>query len=407
MPKISKTTEKKAPKTKKETKVKEKPIKVLAEKKVKEPKAPKPVKVPVVKVPRTAAEEKLKLQIRKLVKKGKDNGYVTQDEIFKVFDKPEDHIKDLDQLYAKLIDLGVDVFDTIEKTEGSEEKSDEVVVSEDLGVSDPVRMYLREIGKVPLLKYEEEIELAKAIEAGSAAAKQKLISSNLRLVVSIAKKYVNRGLSLLDLIEEGNIGLMRAVDKFDYKRGFKFSTYATWWIRQAITRAIADQARTIRIPVHMVETINKYGRVSRRLMQDLGREATAEEIAREMEIEVEKVREIIKVSQEPTSLEKPVGEEEDSRLGDFIPDETASPDQQASAALLKEHISEVFSTLTPREAKVLEYRFGLEDGKQRTLEEVGKEFGVTRERIRQIEAKAIRKLRHPSRAKKLRDYAEF
>ncbi len=402
MPKISKTTEKKAPKTKKETKVKEKPVKVLAEKKVKEPKALKPVKIP-----RTAAEEKLKLQIRKLVKKGKDNGYVTQDEIFKVFDKPEDHIKDLDQLYAKLIDLGVDVFDTIEKTEGSEEKSDEVVVSEDLGVSDPVRMYLREIGKVPLLKYEEEIELAKAIEAGSAAAKQKLISSNLRLVVSIAKKYVNRGLSLLDLIEEGNIGLMRAVDKFDYKRGFKFSTYATWWIRQAITRAIADQARTIRIPVHMVETINKYGRVSRRLMQDLGREATAEEIAREMEIEVEKVREIIKVSQEPTSLEKPVGEEEDSRLGDFIPDETASPDQQASAALLKEHISEVFSTLTPREAKVLEYRFGLEDGKQRTLEEVGKEFGVTRERIRQIEAKAIRKLRHPSRAKKLRDYAEF
>ncbi len=407
MPKISKTTETKVPKTKKETKVKEKPVKVLVEKKVKAPKAPKPVKVPVVKVARTAAEEKLKLQIRKLVKKGKDNGYVTQDEIFKVFDKPEDHIKDLDQLYAKLIDLGVDVFDTIEKTEGSEEKSDEVVVSEDLGVSDPVRMYLREIGKVPLLKYEEEIELAKAIEAGSAAAKQKLISSNLRLVVSIAKKYVNRGLSLLDLIEEGNIGLMRAVDKFDYKRGFKFSTYATWWIRQAITRAIADQARTIRIPVHMVETINKYGRVSRRLMQDLGREATAEEIAREMEIEVEKVREIIKVSQEPTSLEKPVGEEEDSRLGDFIPDETASPDQQASAALLKEHISEVFSTLTPREAKVLEYRFGLEDGKQRTLEEVGKEFGVTRERIRQIEAKAIRKLRHPSRAKKLRDYAEF
>ncbi len=374
---------------------------------IKEPKAPKVPKVAVIKPIRSALEEKLKLQIRKLVKKGKDNGYVTQDEIFKVFEKPEDHIKDLDQLYAKLIDLGVDVFDTIEKVEGAEEKTDEVVVSEDLGVSDPVRMYLREIGKVPLLKYEEEVALAKAIEAGSAAAKQKLISSNLRLVVSIAKKYVNRGLTLLDLIEEGNIGLMRATDKFDYHRGFKFSTYATWWIRQAITRAIADQARTIRIPVHMVETINKYGRVSRRMMQDLGREATAEEIAREMEIEVTKVREIIKVSQVPTSLEKPVGEEEDSRLGDFIPDETASPDQQASAALLKEHIAEVFSTLTPREAKVLEYRFGLEDGKQRTLEEVGKEFGVTRERIRQIEAKAIRKLRHPSRAKKLRDYAEF
>lgn len=374
---------------------------------IKEPKAPKVPKVAVIKPIRSALEEKLKLQIRKLVKKGKDNGYVTQDEIFKVFEKPEDYIKDLDQLYAKLIDLGVDVFDTIEKVEGAEEKTDEVVVSEDLGVSDPVRMYLREIGKVPLLKYEEEVALAKAIEAGSAAAKQKLISSNLRLVVSIAKKYVNRGLTLLDLIEEGNIGLMRATDKFDYHRGFKFSTYATWWIRQAITRAIADQARTIRIPVHMVETINKYGRVSRRMMQDLGREATAEEIAREMEIEVTKVREIIKVSQVPTSLEKPVGEEEDSRLGDFIPDETASPDQQASAALLKEHIAEVFSTLTPREAKVLEYRFGLEDGKQRTLEEVGKEFGVTRERIRQIEAKAIRKLRHPSRAKKLRDYAEF
>lgn len=385
-----------------------KPVKA-SEKKSVEKEMIQTVKEKAVRVSRgSTMDDKLKLQVRKLVKKGKDHGYVTQDEIFKVFEKPEDHIKDLDQLYAKLIDLGIDVFDTIEKTdEGAADKADEVIVSEDLGVSDPVRMYLREIGKVPLLKYEQEIELAKAIEAGSAAAKQKLISSNLRLVVSIAKKYVNRGLSLLDLIEEGNIGLMRAVDKFDYKRGFKFSTYATWWIRQAITRAIADQARTIRIPVHMVETINKYGRVSRRMMQDLGREATAEEIAREMEIEVEKVREIIKVSQEPTSLEKPVGEEEDSRLGDFIPDETASPDQQASAALLKEHISEVFSTLTPREAKVLEYRFGLEDGKQRTLEEVGKEFGVTRERIRQIEAKAIRKLRHPSRAKKLRDYAEF
>jgi len=407
MPKISKPTKVTVniKKTPKEAKIKVE--KIVVKKEPKPIKPPKPVKVPVVKVVRTAAEEKLKLQIRKLVKKGKDKGYITQDEIFGVFVKPEDHINDLDQLYAKLIDLGIDVFDTIEKSDDSSEKSDEIVVSEDLGISDPVRMYLREIGKVPLLKYEEEVELAKAIEAGSAPAKQKLISSNLRLVVSIAKKYVNRGLGLLDLIEEGNIGLMRAVDKFDYKRGFKFSTYATWWIRQAITRAIADQARTIRIPVHMVETINKYGRVSRRMMQDLGREATAEEIAREMEIEVEKVREIVKVSQEPTSLEKPVGEEEDSRLGDFIPDETASPDQQASAALLKEHIAEVFSTLTPREAKVLEYRFGLEDGKQRTLEEVGKEFGVTRERIRQIEAKAIRKLRHPSRAKKLRDYAEF
>lgn len=400
MSKISKPT-KEPVKPKKTQEIKVKADKITFKKE------PKASKVPYVKIVRTAAEEKLKLQIRKLVKKGKDHGYITQDEIFGVFVKPEEHIKDLDQLYAKLIDLGIDVFDTIEKTDDTGEKIEEIVVSEDLGISDPVRMYLREIGKVPLLKYEEEVELAKAIEAGSAAAKQKLISSNLRLVVSIAKKYVNRGLSLLDLIEEGNIGLMRAVDKFDYKRGFKFSTYATWWIRQAITRAIADQARTIRIPVHMVETINKYGRVSRRMMQDLGREATAEEIAREMEIEVEKVREIIKVSQEPTSLEKPVGEEEDSRLGDFIPDETASPDQQASAALLKEHIAEVFSTLTPREAKVLEYRFGLEDGKQRTLEEVGKEFGVTRERIRQIEAKAIRKLRHPSRAKKLRDYAEF
>ena len=265
-------------------------------------------------------------------------------------------------------------------------------------------MYLREIGRVPLLTYDEEVSLAKRVEKSDKKARERLINANLRLVVSIAKKYVNRGLTLLDLIEEGNIGLMRAVVKYDWRRGYKFSTYATWRIRQAITRAIADQARTIRIPVHMDETINKFNRVSRKLMQELGREPTPEEVGMEMDVPVEKVREIIKVSQEPASLEAPVGEEEDSRLGDFIQDSSASPTDQATQALLKDHIREMLATLSPREAKVLEYRFGLEDGKQRTLEEVGREFGVTRERIRQIEAKAIRKLRHPTRARKLRDY---
>ena len=283
----------------------------------------------------------------------------------------------------------------------------DLTVPEGISIDDPVRMYLKEIGKVPLLTAEEEIEIAKRLEAGDESAKQKLAEANLRLVVSIAKRYVGRGMLFLDLIQEGNLGLIKAVEKFDYRKGFKFSTYATWWIRQAITRAIADQARTIRIPVHMVETINKLIRISRQLLQEYGREPTPEEIAREMGISEAKVREIIKIAQEPVSLETPIGEEEDSHLGDFIPDEDApAPAEAASFALMKEQLMDVLDTLTPREEKVLRLRFGLDDGHQRTLEEVGKEFNVTRERIRQIEAKALRKLRHPSRSKKLRDYLD-
>ena len=354
----------------------------------------------------------VKVEVRKLVKRGREQGFVAQDEILAIFPKPEEHIEEVDELYYKLLEEKIDVFDTTEINVADlakpvselEKELERLATLEEGYLSDPVRMYLREIGRVPLLTYEEEVALAKRVEKSDKKARERLINANLRLVVSIAKKYVNRGLTLLDLIEEGNIGLMRAVMKYDWRRGYKFSTYATWWIRQAITRAIADQARTIRIPVHMVETINKFNRLSRKLMQELGREPTHEEVALEMGVGVDKVREIIKVSQEPASLEAPVGEEEDSRLGDFIQDASASPTDQATQALLKDHIREVLSSLSPREAKVLEYRFGLEDGKQRTLEEVGREFGVTRERIRQIEAKAIRKLRHPTRAKKLRDY---
>ena len=283
----------------------------------------------------------------------------------------------------------------------------ESAISKTVAVDDPVRMYLKEIGKVPLLTADEEVELAKRMEAGDEYAKQKLCEANLRLVVSIAKKYVGRGMLFLDLIQEGNLGLIKAVDKFDYTKGYKFSTYATWWIRQAITRSIADQARTIRIPVHMVETINKLIRVSRQLLQENGREPTPDEIAEEMGITVEKVREILKIAQEPVSLETPIGEEEDSHLGDFIPDDDApAPAEAAAFSMLKEQLVEVLSTLTDREQKVLKLRFGLEDGRARTLEEVGKEFEVTRERIRQIEAKALRKLRHPTRSKKLKDYLE-
>src|SRR4030042_360436 len=354
----------------------------------------------------------IKGEIRKLIKRGREQGFVTQDEILDIFPRPEYSINQIDELYYKFLDEGIDVFDTTELDTSELSKSvtelekelEKLTTLEEGYLSDPVRMYLREIGRVSLLTYQEEVALAKRVEKSDKKARERLISANLRLVVSIAKKYVNRGLTLLDLIEEGNIGLMRAVAKYDWRRGYKFSTYATWWIRQAITRAIADQARTIRIPVHMVETINKFNRLTRKLMQELGREPTPEEVAAEMGVTQEKAREIIKVSQEPASLEAPVGEEEDSRLGDFIQDVSASPTDQATHALLKDHIREVLETLSPREAKVLEYRFGLEDGKQRTLEEVGKEFGVTRERIRQIEAKAIRKLRHPTRAKKLRDY---
>ena len=283
----------------------------------------------------------------------------------------------------------------------------EATISKNIAVDDPVRMYLKEIGKVPLLTAQEEIDLAKRMEAGDEYAKQKLCEANLRLVVSIAKKYVGRGMLFLDLIQEGNLGLIKAVDKFDWTKGYKFSTYATWWIRQAITRSIADQARTIRIPVHMVETINKLIRVSRQLLQEEGREPTPDEIAEEMGISVEKVREILKIAQEPVSLETPIGEEEDSHLGDFIPDDDApAPAEAAAFSMLKEQLVDVLGTLTEREQKVLKRRFGLEDGRARTLEEVGKKFDVTRERIRQIEAKALRKLRHPTRSKKLKDYLE-
>ena len=354
------------------------------------------------------------LDTKKLIKLGKDRGFITQEEILSVFPKPEEDIAGLDDFFIKLIAEGVDVFETTAeeleaetKTATELEKELEMLSSlEEGSVTDPVRQYLRDIGKIPLLTAQDEIDLAKRAEKNEKKARDKLISANLRLVVSIAKKYVGRGMSLLDLIEEGNIGLMRAVDKYDWRRGYKFSTYATWWIRQAIARAIADQARTIRIPVHMVETINRFNRTQRRLMQELGREPTPEEVAKVLEMDPTKAREIIKVSQEPTSLETPVGDEEDSHLGDFIADQGLQPDEQATRELLKIHLDEVLGSLSPREKRVLQLRFGLEDGKQRTLEEVGKEFGVTRERIRQIEAKAIRKLKHPTRAKKLRDYLE-
>ena len=329
-------------------------------------------------------------------------GDVTPDQIEEVFEKFE---KNGINIYKEETDDDEPDLEDLEEVE--EIKLEEIDVNniEGASVDDPVRMYLREIGKIPLLTYEQEIELAKGVLAGDEEAKKKLAESNLRLVVSIAKKYVGRGMLFLDLIQEGNMGLIKAVEKFDYTKGYKFSTYATWWIRQAITRAIADQARTIRIPVHMVETINKLIRTSRHLLQQLGREPTPEEIAKEMEIPVEKVVEIQKIAQDPVSLETPIGEEDDSHLGDFIQDDDSpAPQDSVAYTLLKEQLEEVMSTLTPREAKVLKLRFGLEDGKARTLEEVGKEFKVTRERIRQIEAKALRKLRHPSRSKKLKDY---
>lgn len=357
---------------------------------------------------------KLKPEIKKILTIGKKRGFITQDEILTIFPKPEEHILEIDDLYDRLIKGKIDVFESVSDEEDKEKPLAELAkevealtVLTEGTVSDPVRMYLKEIGRVPLLVFAQEISLAKRAEKGDKAAKKILIESNLRLVVSIAKKYVGRGMTLLDLIQEGNQGLIRAVEKYDWRRGYKFSTYATWWIRQAITRAIADQARTIRIPVHMVETINRFLRTSRKMMQELGREPTPDEVAAVMGIESTKAREIIKISQEPTSLETPVGDEEDSRLGDFIHDVTApTPYDSASRELLKEHMQEVLNTLSDRERKVLEYRFGLLDGKTRTLEEVGREFAVTRERIRQIEAKALRKLRHPSRSKKLKDYLE-
>ena len=354
--------------------------------------------------------------VQELIKKGRDQGFITQEDILEVFPDAENRVAELDDFYDKLQAENIDVFESvtpeeIETDEKAQEKLDREIEIlsklEGIESTDPVRQYLREIGKVTLLDAEEEIELAKRYEKNEKKAKDKLTESNLRLVVSIAKKYIGRGLSLLDLIQEGNQGLIRAVEKYDWRRGFKFSTYATWWIRQAITRAIADQARTIRIPVHMVETINKLYRTSRRLMQELGREPTPEEIGGELEIEPDRVREIFKIAQEVTSLEAPVGEDQESFLGDFIPDESQlSPVDAASKQLLKNHLDEVLATLTDREARVLKLRFGLEGSKQMTLEEVGKVFGVTRERIRQIEAKALRKLKHPSRRKKLQDYLD-
>lgn len=360
------------------------------------------------------SENKLKEEkVNNILKKAKEKGQITYGDLATELDdvNPEQ----IDQVFDAFEELGVDLLtDDLEEEpdiedlkEVEELKLDEITDTsyEGINVDDPVRMYLREIGRIPLLTFEQELELAKRILDGEEEAKQELAESNLRLVVSIAKKYVGRGMLFLDLIQEGNMGLIKAVEKFDYTKGFKFSTYATWWIRQAITRAIADQARTIRIPVHMVETINKLIRTSRHLLQQLGREPSPEEIAVEMEIPVEKVMEIQKIAQDPVSLETPIGEEDDSHLGDFIQDDDSpAPHDSAAYTLLKEQLEDVMNTLTPREAKVLKLRFGLEDGKARTLEEVGREFEVTRERIRQIEAKALRKLRHPSRSKKLRDY---
>ena len=355
---------------------------------------------------------KLSPLLTDIVTSAKKRGFITQDEVLGIFAKPEDHIEELDSLYDKLMKANIDVFESVVR-EQDEQKPIEVLEKElealtmltEGSVSDPVRMYLKEIGRIPLLTFEEEIDLAKRVEKGDHEAKKKLINSNLRLVVSIAKKYIGRGLSLLDLIQEGNQGLIRAVEKYDWRRGYKFSTYATWWIRQSVTRAIADQARTIRIPVHMVENINRFLRSQRKLMQELGREPTPEEVAKVLGIEPDKALEIIKISQNPASLEAPIGDEEDSRLGDFIHDSSAPTlFDSASRELLKEQVNQVLSTLTEREKKVLELRFGLDDGRSRTLEEVGKEFKVTRERIRQIEAKALRKLRHPSRGNKLKDY---
>ena len=352
-------------------------------------------------------------KVNNILKKAKEQGKITYGDLAKELDdvNPEQ----IDKVFDAFEELGVNLLsddgeeepDVEDLKEVEDLKLDEITETsyEGINVDDPVRMYLREIGRIPLLTFDQELDLAKRILKGDEEAKKELAESNLRLVVSIAKKYVGRGMLFLDLIQEGNMGLIKAVEKFDYTKGFKFSTYATWWIRQAITRAIADQARTIRIPVHMVETINKLIRTSRHLLQQLGREPTPEEIAAEMEIPVEKVMEIQKIAQDPVSLETPIGEEDDSHLGDFIQDdESPAPHDSAAYTLLKEQLEEVMNTLTPREAKVLKLRFGLEDGKARTLEEVGREFEVTRERIRQIEAKALRKLRHPSRSKKLRDY---
>lgn len=359
-----------------------------------------------------------KLDIRELIERGKAKGSLTNNEIMEALENVDYDIDQIDKLYDTLENMGIEVtgyldtpdFEEIEsETEQYESAEDmeKMLSQEGLPIDDPVRMYLKEIGKVPLLTSEKELYLAERMSRGDEKAKRDLVEANLRLVVSIAKRYVGKGMFFLDLIQEGNLGLMKAVDKFDHNKGYKFSTYATWWIRQAITRAIADQARTIRIPVHMVETIHKVSRISRQLLQKLGREPTPDEIAREMNMSGDKVREILKIAQDPVSLETPIGEEEDSHLGDFIEDvDSPAPAEAASYTLLKEQLAEVLRTLTPREEQVLRLRFGLDDGRTRTLKEVGKVFNITRERIRQIEAKALRKMRHPSRSKRLKDYLD-
>jgi RNA polymerase primary sigma factor len=387
-------------------------------------KAVSPEKETAVKGQDNQQQSSVEDRLNELVEKGKKKGSVSLKELLEAMDELSLDADQVDKIYEMLEQAGVEMMDDedfladlpdditpeLEELEELEEVEEEALVdpetlADSFSIDDPVRMYLKEIGKISLLTPEEEIELAERMANGDKAAAQRMAEANLRLVVSIAQRYVGRGMLFLDLIQEGNLGLIKAVEKFDHTKGYKFSTYATWWIRQAITRSIADQARTIRIPVHMVETINKVIRVSRQLLQELGHDPSPEEIAEEMNMPVEKVREILKIAQEPVSLETPIGEEEDSHLGDFIPDEDASePAEAASFTFLREQLLSVLSTLTPREEKVLRLRFGLEDGKARTLEEVGKEFNVTRERIRQIEAKALRKLRHPSRSKKLKDF---
>jgi len=371
-------------------------------------------------------KQEKKMAVKSLIDKGKKDGSLTYEQIGEALSEMELDKEQIENIYDTFAQMGIDIldenikddtvifnkeFDKDPDIEAEDEEEDvsklDLSIPKGVSIDDPVRMYLKEIGKIPLLSAEEEIDLAEKMGYGDEIAKKKLVEANLRLVVSIAKRYVGRGMLFLDLIQEGNLGLIKAVEKFDYKKGFKFSTYATWWIRQAITRAIADQARTIRIPVHMVETINKLIRVHRQLLQEYGRDPKPEELAKEMDMPEEKIREIMKIAQEPVSLETPIGEEEDSHLGDFIPDEDApAPAEAAAYSLLKEQLEDVLCTLNEREQKVLKLRFGLEDGRARTLEEVGKEFDVTRERIRQIEAKALRKLRHPSRSKKLKDYLD-
>lgn len=371
-------------------------------------------------------ENQKKMEVSDLIERGKHKGSLTNAEILEFMEANDCDIEQMEKIYEQIEQSGIEItgFDTVDIDDigdidaiaGDGEDAEEIDSGEDvekilsqegLAIDDPVRMYLKEIGKIPLLDAEKETELAERISRGDEKAKNELVEANLRLVVSIAKRYVGKGMFFLDLIQEGNLGLMKAVDKFDYQKGYKFSTYATWWIRQAITRAIADQARTIRIPVHMVETIHKVSRYSRQLLQELGHEASADEIAEKMGMSADKVREILKIAQDPVSLETPIGEEEDSHLGDFIEDyDSPAPAETASYALLRKHLCAVLHTLTPREEHVLKLRFGLEDGRTRTLEEVGKEFDITRERIRQIEAKALRKLRHPSRSKRLKDYLD-